>query len=237
LEAEVLDTAAGVEVRLRGQAGVLEADALDAVLRPLAARRPAWVVFELSKLESLSSLAMGVLVAYRRAAVRAGARVGLAADLQPGVREALDRAGVRSLFEDVGPAKPGVAPGATDDREPHPNGDDAPGSVCLTWAQLFDLEPRLETLLWRAREAGAACRTVTDVDRVFGPVRNELTALIGFAGTHHRHAVLGSPRAYQVAHAKLYDAVAGLLPGRAARAEAVLETQPAPGNYLARRAG
>jgi hypothetical protein len=111
------------------------------------------------------------------------------------------------------------------------------GSVCLTWAQLVDLEPGLETLLWRAREAGACCRTFTEVDRVFGPVRNELTALIGFAGQHHRHPVLGSTEAYQVAHSKLYHAVAGLVTSHAARPEEDPERQPAHGNTLARRAG
>jgi hypothetical protein len=121
-------------------------------------------------------------------------------------------------------------------RAPHANEDDL-GSVSLTWAQLVALEPGLETLLWRAREAGAGCRTFTDVARVFGPVRNELTALIGFAGQHHRHPVLGSTEAYQVAHSKLYHAVAGLVTSRPARAEEGLARQPARGNALARRAG
>jgi anti-anti-sigma factor len=237
LEVEVLDTAAGVEVRLRGQAGVLEADALEAVLLRLAARRPACVILELSKLDSISSLAMGLLVAYRRGAVRAGGRVCLAADLQPGVRDALDRAGLMSLFEDVGTTKPCATLAAMDGRKPHANGDDPQGSVGLTWAHLVELEPRLETLLWRAREAGARCRTLTEVDRVFGPVRNELTALIGFAGQHHRHPVLGSPEAHQVAYSKLYDAVAGLLPSRFARAEEAVERQSALGNISARHAG
>jgi anti-anti-sigma factor len=120
LEAEVLDTAAGVEVRLRGHAGVLEVDALDFVLRPLSARRPACVTFELSKLESISSLGMGLLVAFRRGIVRAGGRVCLAADLQPGVREALDRTGLMSLFEGVGTAKAYVPPAAADVRNAPP---------------------------------------------------------------------------------------------------------------------
>jgi anti-anti-sigma factor len=218
LEIEVLDTAAGVEVRLRGQAGVLEADALETVLLRLAARRPACVIFELSKLESISSLAMGLLVAYRRGAVRVGGRVCLAGDLQPGVREALDRAQLLSLFDEVGTTSPCGTPADLDGRRLHTIVDEAPG-CCLTWAQLVELEPRLATLLWQARGAGAGCRTITDVARVFVLVRSELTALIGFAGQHQRHPVLGSTAAYQLAYSKLYDAVAGLLPGRAARAE------------------
>jgi anti-anti-sigma regulatory factor len=223
LEAELLETQAGVEVRLRGQGGMPDVDVLEVLLLRLAARRPPCVIFELSKLESISSLVMGVLVAYRRAAVRAGVRVCLAADLHPGVREALDRAGLMSLFEELGTTKPGVTPAVADGRKPHASVDDARGGVGLTWAELVDLEPRLETLLLRARGAGAGCRTFTDVNRVFGPVRNELAGLIGFGGQHHRHPVLGSTGAYQVAYAKLYDAVAGLLPGPAVCAEIAID--------------
>jgi hypothetical protein len=85
----------------------------------------------------------------------------------------------------------------------------------ITWGQLVELEPQLGALLWRARRAGAECRTFNDVHRVFSPVRNELAALIGFAGASNRHPVLGSTEAYQVAYWKLHDAVAGLLPSRA----------------------
>jgi hypothetical protein len=53
------------------------------------------------------------------------------------------------------------------------------------------------------------------VERFFSPLRNSLAGLVGFAGKHHRHPVLGSAGAYEVAYWRLYDAVAGLLPGRA----------------------
>jgi anti-anti-sigma regulatory factor len=214
-EVEVLDTPAGVEVQIRGQAGVVVVGSLEAVLLRLAARRPACVIFELGKLESISTLAMGLLVTYRRAAVRAGSQVCLATDLQPVVREALDRAGLMSLFQPVGTTKPCATPAATDGRKPHAKMEGAQGSGRVTWARLAELEPKLETLLWRARGVGAGCRTFTDADHAFGPVRNELVALIGFAGPHHWHPILGSAEAYQVAYSKLYDAVAGLLPRRA----------------------
>jgi hypothetical protein len=94
---------------------------------------------------------------------------------------------------------------------------DGPEPCAITWAQLVELEPRLEQLLWRARLAGAGCRTRSDVHQVFGPVRNELAELIGFHGVRYRHPVLGSTEAYQVAYWKLHEAVAGLLPGRAGR--------------------
>jgi hypothetical protein len=93
----------------------------------------------------------------------------------------------------------------------------------ITWHDLAELEPRLSELLWAARAASATCRRWSDVDRVFAPIRNILTEVVGFAGRHHRHRVLGSVGAYDVAYWKLYDAVAGLLPVRAAGAEAVPE--------------
>jgi hypothetical protein len=90
----------------------------------------------------------------------------------------------------------------------------------VAWAQVVELEPRVETLLGRARMAGADCRTMADVARAFGPLRNELAGLIGFAGEHQRHPLLGGPGAYEVAYWKLYDALAGSLPGGAGGAEA-----------------
>jgi anti-anti-sigma factor len=215
LKTEVMDTEAGVEVRLQGHADVVEADVLEAVLLRLAARRPACVILDLSKLESISSLAMGILVAYRRGAVRAGARVCLGANLLPGVRETLESARLISLFETVDGPKLCVAPAVLEDRKPHPIEDGSKCGVGVTWPRLIELEPQLETLLWQAREAGANCRTSIDVNRNFGPVRDKLAALIGFAGRHQRHSVLGGSEAYQVAYSKLLDAVAGLVSGHA----------------------
>src|SRR5262249_35830854 len=147
--------------------------------------------------------------------------------LHPAVREALDRVELLGLFETVGGAKAciGQGPVAADSRTLYPNVNDVQRSYGVTWGQLVELEPQLETLLGQARPAGARCRTFTDVDRVFGPLRNDLAALIGFAGKHHSHPVLGSAGAYEVAYWKLYDAVAGLLPGRAAGAHGAPEKQ------------
>jgi anti-anti-sigma factor len=99
----------GLVIHVRGEAGVGSAGALlDGLLAP-AARRPAVVTLDLSELRCISSLAMGVLVAYRRGVVRAGGRVRLAEPLQPPVREALARAEVLDLFETAACA--GEAPG------------------------------------------------------------------------------------------------------------------------------
>jgi hypothetical protein len=70
LEVEVVETAEGVTVRLRGKAGIAEARTLQAALLRLSARRPACVTFDLRELLFISSLVMGVLVEYRRAAGR-----------------------------------------------------------------------------------------------------------------------------------------------------------------------
>ena len=107
--------------------------------------------------------------------------------------------------------------------KPYPNIRDMERPAGITWGDLTALEPRLEALLWAARRASVGCRRWSEVDPVFVPIRSALTELIGFAGGHHRHPVLGGAGAYQVAYWKLYDAVAGLLP--VATAEASLETQ------------
>ena len=115
--------------------------------------------------------------------------------------------------------------GVEDGRATYPNVNDVQRTFGVSWDQLVELEPLLETLLERVRLAGPGSRPCTDVDRVFGPLRNELAALIGFAGKHHRHPVLGSVGAYEVAYWKLYDAVAGSLPGGAGGAEAAPANQ------------
>jgi anti-anti-sigma factor len=81
----------------------------------------------------------------------------------------------------------------------------------ITFGRLVELEPRLELLLLQARQAGAACGNQADVDRAFAPVRNRLTALIGFSGQHSRHRILGSVGAYDVAYWNLYRALTDLL--------------------------
>jgi anti-anti-sigma factor len=96
-----------VVIRVKGEARVDCAGALLDGLLTAAARRPAVVTLDLSELRCISSLSMGVLVAYRRGVVRAGGRVRLDRKLQPAVREALTRAELLNLFEtsaDAGPA-------------------------------------------------------------------------------------------------------------------------------------
>jgi anti-anti-sigma factor len=91
-----------VIVRLRGEAGVPEAEWLESALRAPAASRPAGVLLDLSELRSISSLAVGVLIAFRRGVVRGGGRVVLVDDFQPAVAAAVAMAGLTDLFEVVG---------------------------------------------------------------------------------------------------------------------------------------
>jgi hypothetical protein len=111
----------------------MEAGSLAASLPRLVARRPACVIFDLSELTVLSSFAVGVLATYCRAAVRDGTRVYLRPNLDPLARQALNHFELLDLFEAVARAGP-------------------------TWDQLVALEPRLETLLLRARVAAVTCR-------------------------------------------------------------------------------
>jgi hypothetical protein len=106
-----------------------------------------------------------------------------------------------------------------DSRPMYPNVNDVKRTFGISWSQFVKLEPQLETLPGRVRLAGARSRNLADVDRVFGQLRNEIVALIGFAGKHYSHPILGSAGAYEVAYWTLYDAVVRLLSGRTAGAQ------------------
>jgi anti-anti-sigma factor len=87
-----------VVVRVAGEAGVRQAAELTAALLGPSAGRPALVTLDLAGLNFISSLAMGVLVSFRRGVVRAGGLVRLAPGLQEPVHEALERARVLALL-------------------------------------------------------------------------------------------------------------------------------------------
>jgi anti-anti-sigma factor len=106
VQVAVSPTADCLLIQVEGEANVQSAGALmDGLLRPTA-RRPLVVILDLSGLRSISCLAMGVLVAYRRGVVRNGGRVLLAEQLQPSVRESLTRAELLDLFEITAEAGP-----------------------------------------------------------------------------------------------------------------------------------
>jgi hypothetical protein len=101
VEVEAGRTADGLLVRVKGVAGSQQSGLLLAGLLSATPRRPSLVTLDLSGLRFISSLAMSVLGAYRGSVVRAGGRVVLAGDLQPGMREALDRAESMRLSGEV----------------------------------------------------------------------------------------------------------------------------------------
>jgi anti-anti-sigma factor len=112
VEVAVSPTADGLVIQVKGEANVQSAGALlDGLLRPTA-RRPLVVILDLSELRSISCLAMGVLVAYRRGVVGNGGRVRLGGELQPAVKESLTRAELFDLFEMTAEAGPAWNPPA-----------------------------------------------------------------------------------------------------------------------------
>jgi len=101
LAVALLEAADEVIVLLGGEAGVMEAGALEDSLLPLATRCPKSVTFDLIELRFISSMAIDVLVHFRRAAVPRGVLVHLAPDMRPEVRDVLQVTGVLDLFEDA----------------------------------------------------------------------------------------------------------------------------------------
>jgi anti-anti-sigma factor len=104
---EVVEAPEETLVRVRGEGLVMEVDHLQAGLLRLAAQRLTFVTVDLSELRFISSLAMGVLVGFRRGVVRGGGRLRLLPAMQAPVREAFERARLLELFEvSEGPAVP-----------------------------------------------------------------------------------------------------------------------------------
>jgi anti-sigma B factor antagonist len=97
LQIDVVESPRGIVVRLVGQADFLSTDSLQIPLRRLLAQHPARVVFDLAGLWLISSLALGVLVSFRRALARENGNVWLAA-LTPEVRAVLQMSGALELF-------------------------------------------------------------------------------------------------------------------------------------------
>jgi anti-anti-sigma regulatory factor len=72
---------------------------LTAALLPLSACRPKLLILDLSKLTTLSCLAIGVLAEFCRGVARHGCRLRLAEPLQEPVREALVRVDLFARFD------------------------------------------------------------------------------------------------------------------------------------------
>jgi len=92
------DLPKGVVVRIAGDAGLQAIDALQAHLNRLMAKRVPLVVFDLSELRFVSSLALGAFVEFNRGMKRNGCAVRLAA-LQPLVFKAFQHARLDTVLE------------------------------------------------------------------------------------------------------------------------------------------
>jgi hypothetical protein len=199
-----------------------------------SAQRTSVVTLDLSEVRSLSCLATGVLVSFRRGVVRAGGRVRVAEELQSAGKEALARADLLKLFKttagaaardrQAGQTTPaleqagdGTAVLTTSQKgsntmQRYPNIRDIERLHGIAWLDLAELEPQLAELLHQARHAAAGCRRLSAVPELFSAIRNRLPELVGLTARSCRHPVLGSFGAYEVAYWKLYGAVAALLP-------------------------
>ena len=98
LTVSLTDLAHGVVVRLEGSASFNNLDRLQFALVRLVARRTPLVVLDLSELTFIASLAMGILVTFRRDLERWGGRVRIAG-ARPEIYEALQVAGLTEVFE------------------------------------------------------------------------------------------------------------------------------------------
>ena len=99
LELTVHQSSDGLIVGVKGEATMHCAGALLDGLLAATAQRPPVVTIDLAELRFISSLAMGVLITFRRGVLRRGGRVHLAPKIHPSVHEALARAELLDLFE------------------------------------------------------------------------------------------------------------------------------------------
>ena len=91
--------AAPVVITLKGEA-VVDLDPLVAMLQAVGAQNPACAIIHVKDLSFISSLAMGVMLAFRRTVVAAGGKVKVA-EMQPQVFDSFRRARLDRVFEIV----------------------------------------------------------------------------------------------------------------------------------------
>jgi anti-anti-sigma factor len=104
LEVEMNEAAAAAGtspaiITVKGEA-VVELEPLVSMLQAVSAKRPTLAVLDLRELSFISSLAMGVLLAFRRSVVAGGGKVRVAA-MQTLVLDSFKRARLDRVFEIV----------------------------------------------------------------------------------------------------------------------------------------
>ncbi|CAN5525378.1 hypothetical protein BH10PLA1_BH10PLA1_05680 [soil metagenome] len=115
LQVQIVPHADGVVVTLVGMADMAGAGVLERQLTFLSAKHPRHVVFDLAGLTFISSLAMGVLMQFRRGCAIWGGRITLAA-VHPTVAMALKHAALQSLL----PMTPTVSDALAAEPAPQP---------------------------------------------------------------------------------------------------------------------
>jgi len=98
LEVNVTDPPGAVVVSIRGEADHRQADRLGEALARILSRRPARLVLDLSGITFLSSVAIGMLVAFRSALVRHGGEV-MVTGIPPHIAGTLHLAGLDGLLK------------------------------------------------------------------------------------------------------------------------------------------
>jgi len=97
LTVESLPHPSGLVIRISGEAGVDNVESLANDLMKFSAGKPKLVVFDLSGLDFIASMGMGVLMAFRQELARSGGIVRVAA-ARPMVLDAFKRACLNALF-------------------------------------------------------------------------------------------------------------------------------------------
>lgn len=85
-------------VRMKGEAGISSSGKLEFELTRLCARKPNFMIIDLSGVSMIASLAMGQLIAVQRAIVRDGGKVRFAA-VQPMVLDSFKHARLDKVFQ------------------------------------------------------------------------------------------------------------------------------------------
>jgi len=99
IEVCITEEAGEAIIRIKGEATFTQAPTLETGLSALSAWWSRRVTLDLSELTFLSSLAMGVLIEFRRGVIRAGGCVHLAPNLRPQIREVLEATKLIELFD------------------------------------------------------------------------------------------------------------------------------------------
>jgi len=105
LNVNIYETADAVVIRLEGEAGIRAADGLQVPLQRITGARPALVIFDMTELQVVASLFLGLLVNFRRGLVAQGSRIQMAG-VRPNIRELFQVTRLEELFEFVSAAPP-----------------------------------------------------------------------------------------------------------------------------------